>query len=94
MYKFCIDFKEAVVVVKQNGKCFNKTMTMQWLTIQIFYWFKRISCIFNTVNLKPCNGQRVTFKWEHKNPYKNFPVAGKTLLKAQIELIIVGHVPR
>ena len=31
---------------------------------------------------------------EHTNPYDKFAVAGKTLLKRQIGLILVGHVPR
>ena len=48
----------------------------------------------NTVNWKPCKGQKVTFKREHKNPYDKFAVAGKTLLKGKVGLIIVGHVPR
>ena len=31
---------------------------------------------------------------EHKNPYEKFALAGQTLLKRKIGLIIVGHVPR
>ena len=48
----------------------------------------------NTVNWKPCKGQKVTFKEEHKNPYNKFAISGKTLLKESIGLIIIGHAPR
>ena len=48
----------------------------------------------NTVNWKPCKGQKVTFKGEHKNPYKKYAISGKNLLKEKIGLTIIGHVPR
>ena len=48
----------------------------------------------HTVNWKPYKRQKVTFKREHKNPNDIFAVAGKTLLKGKVRLVIAGHVPR
>ena len=47
----------------------------------------------HTVNWKPYKRQKVTFKREHKNPNDIFAVAGKTLLKGKVRLVIAGHVP-
>ena len=64
------------------------------------YHFEFLTCLrgfhiySNTVNWKPCKGQKVTFNREYKNPYDKFAVSGKTLLKGKVGLIIVGHVPR
>ena len=48
----------------------------------------------HTVNWKPYKRQKVTFKREHNNPNDIFAVAGKTLLKGKVRLVITGHVPR
>ena len=52
--------------------------------------FRRIHVYSNTVNWRPYVGRKLTFKPEHDK----FAVAGKTMLKGKIGLIIVGHIPR
>lgn len=85
MYKFCTDFKEVVVAVK------TKPEVLQQEFFTGLRWFPVYS---NTANCKPYNGQKVTDKQEHKIPNNKFALAGKTLLKENIGLIIVGNVPR
>ena len=48
----------------------------------------------NTINSRPYVGQKLTFKREHDNRHDKFAVAGKTMVKGKIGLIIVGHIPR
>ena len=47
-----------------------------------------------TVNWRPYVGQKLIFKRELDNHHDKFAVAGKTMLKGKIGLIIVGHIPR
>ena len=48
----------------------------------------------NTLNWKPHIRQKISFKLEHNKNYDKFAVADKTLLKARIVAVTVGHVPR
>ena len=43
----------------------------------------------NTVNWKPCKGQKVVFKGENKNPYNKFAITRKNLLKGKTGLLLV-----
>ena len=60
--------------------------------LELFTGLRGFHVYSNTVNWRPYVGQTLTFKREHDNRHDKFAIAGKTMLKGKIGLIIVGHI--